>query len=593
MIKFSNHKKSFTPHHFLQRKNGEGFTLVEVLVGTFLISIVFLGIFSAYQLGLKVVGQSKNKITATAILNGEIEKIRNLLYESIGIQGQFPDGVLESVSLVVFNNVQYKIERRVDFVVDSADGIAAPNDDCPNDYKKAEIKVSWSGALAGEIKVSTDIAPKNLAQECGTGGGILSVSVFDASGIMVSSPLIEIKDPTTDQALKTATPLDGKHYFSLYPATYKVVVSKTGYSSERTYGTSEITTPEKPHPLVLNGQLTENSFSIDKLSSFSIDTLSPWGQDFFSDSFLDSSKISQISNLIVSEGEVNFVSPPLDGTGYLISIAISPGNLINYWDKFFWTDFEPTGTEILYQILYFNGTDWVLIPDTDLPGNSFGFGVSPKDLSNLDSTTYSQFKVKGNFSTTDLALSLELYDWQVSWINSQATPISNVTFHLRGEKIIGKDQNENPVYKYSQNQISNSSGHIDISNLEWDLYTFSIDPATNLDLISTDPFPQPIGLASDTNLVVKLYLDSQNSLLVTIQNSETLEPIFSATVRLYNSGLGYDQTQYTNEKGQIYFIPLQIGDYSLEVQAAGYSPTSTLISVSDDMTKTINLTQIE
>ena len=56
---------------------------------------------------------------------------------------------------------------------------------------------------------------------------------------------------------------------------------------------------------------------------------------------------------------------------------------------------------------------------------------------------------------------------------------------------------------------------------------------------------------------------------------------------------GYDQTQYTNEKGQTYFIPLEIGDYFLEVQAAGYSPAATSVSVSGDATKTINLTQIE
>jgi hypothetical protein len=570
----------------------DSFTLIEVLVGTFLILIVFLGIFGAYQLGFKVIGLSKNKITATAILNGEIEKIRNLPYESVGVSGEFPNGILEKISYVTQNNIQYQIERRVDFVVDPADGIASPDDDCPNDYKRAEIKVSWSGVLAGQISASTDIAPKNLAQECGTAGGILSVSVFDAQGIMVPSPLIEIKDPITDQTLKTATPLEGKHYFSLPADTYKIVVSKTNYSSERTYGTEEITTPENPHPIVLNGQLTETSFSIDKLSSFSVDTLSPWGQDFFSDSFLDSSKISESENINISEGKVTLAKTgdQYQSPGYLISISISPQNLIN-WDKFSFSDFEPAGTQILYQILYFNGTDWNLIPDTDLPGNSLGFAVSPVDLSSLNPSTYSQLKIKGNLSTTDPNISPEIYHWQVSWINSQATPIQNVTFNLRGEKIIGKDQNENPVYKYSQNQTSNSSGHIDISNLEWDNYHFSVDPATGLDLVSTDPSPQPIGLAPNTNLAVKLYLDSQNSLLVTIKNSETLEPVFSASVRL--SKTGYDQTQYTNEKGQTYFIPLEIGDYSLEVQAAGYSPVSDSVSISGDMTKTINLTQIE
>jgi len=358
---------------------------------------------------------------------------------------------------VVFNNIQYKIERRVDFVVDSADGIAFPDDDCPNDYKKAEIKVSWFGALAGEIKVSTDVAPKNLAQECGTGGGILSVSVFDALGIMVSSPLIEIKDPTTDQTLKTATPVDGKHYFSLASATYKVAVSKTGYSSERTYGTDEVTTPENPHPIVLNGQLTEVSFSIDRLSSMSVEIRGT------------------------------------KGAGYPV--------------------------------------------------------------------------------------------------------IHNIIFTLTGAKTIGTDSDENPVYKYSQNHTTNGPGEIEIPNLEWDSYSFSV-VTTGLDLIGIESPPgtetvQPVGLAPDTSPSVRLILKAENSLLITVQDIETLGPIFSATVRLYNTDLLYDETQYTDEKGQTYFIPLEIGDYSLEVQAAGYSPASTSASVSGDLTKTINLTQIE
>jgi hypothetical protein len=307
---------------------------------------------------------------------------------------------------------------------------------------------------------------------------------------------------------------------------------------------------------------------------------------------LDLNKISESTDVTVSGGEINLakIDSQYQNSGYLISIPITPGNLID-WDKLSFNDTEPVGTQILYQILYLEGTDWILIPDTNLPGNSLGFGVSSVDLSSLNITTYSQLKIKGNLSTTDLTISSTLYDWQVSWINSEATPIFSVIFNLRGGKIIGKDAGENPVYKYSQNHTSNINGYLDILNLEWDSYTFSVNPATDLDLVSTDPSPQPIGLSPDTNLTVKLYLDSQNSLLVTIQNSETLEPIFSATVRLYNAG--YDQIQYTNEKGQTYFIPLQPANYSLEIQAAGYSPTPTTVSVSGDLTKIITLPQIE
>jgi hypothetical protein len=103
--------------------------------------------------------------------------------------------------------------------------------------------------------------------------------------------------------------------------------------------------------------------------------------------------------------------------------------------------------------------------------------------------------------------------------------------------------------------------------------------------------PNPVSLAPAENKIVKLYLDSQNSLLVTVQDSSTLDPIFSAQVRLYKTG--YEKIQYTDSKGQTYFIPLDVGNYNLEVSAPGYSTTTDSVSVSGDTTKLIKLTQSE
>ena len=435
----------------------KGFTFIDVIIGTVLVLIVFLGIFAAYQLGLKVVGMSKNKIIATSLANAEIEKIRNLPYQSIGVQGSFPNGLLPRESEVIQNNVRFKIERRVDYVVDSADGISPPADDCPNDYKRVQIKVSSLDSFSAVAIIATDIAPKDIVQECGELGGILSVSVFDAYGAMVSSPLIEIKDPATDQTIKTASPISGQYYFPLAPSTYKIVVSKEGYSSERSYGQNELTFPAKPHPIVLEGKVVETSFSIDKVSSLTLQTRG------------------------------------IRDLGYPV--------------------------------------------------------------------------------------------------------ISNVSFSLRGEKIIGLDSQENPVYKYSQNHQTNGAGEITINNLEWDSYYFSVSsPDLNLVEIESPPgttSTQPVGLAPDSSLTVRLILSAQNSLLVNVQNMENSSPIFSAKVRLFSTALGYDATQYTDETGKSYFIPLKEANYNLEIEGPGYASTSTTIFVSGQATTTIQLQQIE
>lgn len=578
----------------------KGFTFIEVIIGTFLILIVFLGIFAAYELGLKVVGVSKNKTVATAIANGEIEKIRNLSYSAVGTKGAslpFAQGVLDSSTTTIKNKVEYKIETQVKYVVDEADGTGA-QDSCNWDYKKAEIKVSWTGQFGGQVILATDIAPKNKVEEVSTcqaqPGGILSTSVFNAYGQMVEGPLIEVFNSVTGERVTWATPATGKYDFPLTTSTSKVVVSKPSYGSERTYGTDEIATPEKPHPIVLEGQATEISFSIDRVSAFSVNTLSPWGSESFSDSFNDESKISEKSNVAISGGEVNLATSS-EGelfSGYLISASTSPANLLQ-WDEFSFSDSEPENTDLKYQIYYASGTEWYLIPETDLSGNSVGFDASPVDLSNLATATYSQLKLRGNLSTNSATTTPALFDWQVSWLTSAATPIPNVTFNLRGEKIIGLDASDNPVYKYSIATASDAAGRKDLADLEWDSYTFSAATETGLDLVNTDPSPQPIGLSPNTTLPVKLYLEAENSLLLTIQNIETLEPIFSAIVRIYNSGSGYDKTQYTDEKGQTHFIPLAVATYNLEVSAPGYSSASTTVWVSGDVTKTVKLKQLE
>lgn len=563
-------------------KKEKGLTLIEVLVGTFLMLLVFLGIFGVYRTGIWVVGQSQNKITALSVANKEIEEIRNLPYSEVGVEGSFPDGVIPAEKTYEINGREYNIKTRIDYVVDSADGVSEPDDECPNDYKKIEVEVSWEGLFEGSASLVTDIAPDNMAQECAEAGGILFVSVFDAFAEMVPSPLIEIKDPETGQVLKTAS--ESEHYFSLPPGNYRVVASKSGYSGSRSYGIDEIAIPEKPDPSVAEGGLSEISFAIDELSSMTIETLSAWGIDYFTDSFSDQSEVSESSNVVFSGGEVSLEEGST--SGYLISVPIFPADLLN-WEKFSWDDLVTEQCEINYQVLYYDGENWILIPDSDLPGNSEGF-ISSVDLSALDVSLYPQLKIKGNLSTSESSISPLLYNWEVSWRNSEATVVSDVPFYFRGDKEIGKDSEENPVYKFEESTTSGGSGSVTYDSLEWDLYSFSVEGGW--DLQNTEP-AQPVSLSPAGTENVTLYVQSQNSFLIEVQDEETEEPVFSAEARLYKEG--YDKTQQTNQDGQTYFAPLDTGTYSLEVSAGDYSGYSGTVSISGDETKVVYLERVE
>lgn len=572
----------------------KGFSLIETIIGVALLLVAFLGIFGAYQLGLKVIGQSKARIIAIALANQKIESARNLSYENIGTVGGIPPGAILETEIIVRNNITFTVKTAVIYIDDSFDGLV-PADALPNDYKRAKVKVSWGGLFGGDVVLITDITPKGL--ETTVGGGNLLITVFNASGLAVPQADIHLVNSSTTPPIDVnyQTNNEGKYLVAGAPAdvaNYKIIVSKSGYSSARTYGTEEIANPQKPHATVIEGELTQTSFSIDRLSSFSINTLSQFGLESFSDSFADQSKISEGSNIAVIGGKA-ILATTTGGylpSGYAVSTPIQPSDLMS-WDKFSWNDDEPQNTEIKHQIFYATTTDWYLIPNSDLPGNSSGFASSPVDLSSLATTTYSNLKLKGIFSTNDASSTPELYDWQASWRTVTPAPIGDIQFHLQGNKIIGNDIDDQPVYKYSQNHTTDSSGNLTLSNMEWDAYNFTIDRVlTGLNLVGIDPSPQPVNLLPNANQVVKLYLSAENSLLAKVKDIETSGPIFSASVRLRNAGLGYDTTQYSDQKGETIFIPLQSGSYDYEVQAGGYQNAAGSVPVSADSSIIIYLT---
>jgi hypothetical protein len=587
---------------FFKKDPQKGLGFIDVLVGVSLVLIVFLGIFGAYQLGLKVIGYSQNKIVATSLANQELEMIRNMPYQDIGIIDgvlPVPEGTLEPAVTENLNNTEFTIERRIEYMSDSTDG-QGEEDDCDLDYKKVEVKVSWAGRFGGEVVLDTDVAPANKVQEIDSclaqPGGILSVQVFDTFGLMVVSPLIEVYDSETEELIVFHTPESGERDIPLAVGTYKVVVSKTGYNSARTYAPEEVANPSnschaRPYQAVPEGGLVPVSFCIDKVSSLEVYTFSSWGSDNFTDYFSDETKISEKSNLVVNGGEVVLASDENGylGSGYLFSLPVFPVNLA-VWEELVFADSKSPGTDLKYQLYYFLDGGWYLVPEEDLTGNSSGFDSSPVDLSGLDTEVYSQLKIKGSFSSSDPSLTPALDDWRLSWITSESTPASFVEFSLRGEKTIGTDAEEDPVYKYSTSTDSGAAGHIVVPDLEWDLYTFSVEET---DLISINPSPQPINLPPDATESVSLYLSSENSLLVTVQDSETAEPIFGASLRLYNSSLGYDQTQFSNDKGQTYFIPLEAATYNIDIEADTYNPVSTSIGIAGDVIEIIELEQTD
>ena len=91
-------------------RSREGFTLIELLVGLGLISIIFTGIALSYSTIVDTILNAELRNAAASVLNRQIEIVRNIPFEDVGVVGAFPAGVVPYVQTVTFGKAEFQIK---------------------------------------------------------------------------------------------------------------------------------------------------------------------------------------------------------------------------------------------------------------------------------------------------------------------------------------------------------------------------------------------------------------------------------------------------------------------------------------------------
>ncbi len=439
----------------LRGNKGQG--LIEALIGLGIIIILFHALASLIIAAYDLLGNARTRSTARHLANERMEEIRNLPYDDIGTVGGIPLGILSQEDTINRNGLDFIVRTAVIFIDDQFDQLA-PTDQFPTDYKKARVDVSWAGRFqAGDaVTMVTDISSDVI-----TGGGTLSILVFDSNADPVPQANVHILNTAITPQIDLNLQTDDQGFIILpgspeCDTCYQITATKQNYSTERTYSSAEVANPNKPHASVIEGELTEISFAIDKTADLSI---------------------------------------------------ISTRN---------------------------------------------------RDL---------------NFSL-----------------------LPNKSFVLRSNKTIGTNSNDDPVHKYDQQLQTDATGHLQIPNMEWDMYYLSIPLASFLDLAGSNPL-RPIVILPDTdlNLLFASSPHQDNTLLLSVTDASG-SAIASASAQLTGPG-NYDQTLFTGDQldpdfGQAFFSPLQSGNYSIQVTNTGYLPESDSISVDEQTFYSIQLNQL-
>ncbi len=123
--------------------------------------------------------------------------------------------------------------------------------------------------------------------------------------------------------------------------------------------------------------------------------------------------------------------------------------------------------------------------------------------------------------------------------NSNFEPLPGQNFELKGEKTIGFDINDEPVYKYEESFTTDGSAQTIIDDLEWDNYHLFSPAGSGWDIAGVNPLT-PISIFPDQQLQLAfaLAIDSSNNLLTIFKNSSDV-PIASVAAKLSDS-LGFE-----------------------------------------------------
>lgn len=259
----------------------KGFGLIESLIGVTVFIVIAVSVYGIYARLFEGTDYSEAKISATALASEQIEIIRNLPYADVGLIGGIPLGKIKHVQNITRSGDKFTVRTTIRNVDNPFDGTlgGTPNDLSPADYKLVQIDITCDNCKNfSPLSFATNVGPKNL--ETASTNGALFVRVFDANGIPISGAAVHIENNSASPAIviDDSTNKDGMLQIVDAPPgvnVYEISVTKSGYTSDRTYppGAPSNPNPTKPHATVAVQQVTQLSFTIDHASTMSVSSL--------------------------------------------------------------------------------------------------------------------------------------------------------------------------------------------------------------------------------------------------------------------------------------------------------------------------------
>ncbi len=570
------------------RSSRRGFSLIELLIVAAVMAVFFGGLFVTIQTSLKLIADSRARMSALSVANDRLEYIRSLSYDGIGTISGIPAGPIPQVSTSTLNGFLFTERTLVEFIDDPADGVAgADSNAITTDYKRVKVEISWQGRTDTEsVTLVSNIVPRSI--ETNVGGGTIRVNVTDANVLPVAGASVRLLNTTGTSTIDVTKSTDstGTVLFGGAPAGsgYQLFVTRAGYSSAQTYiATTSLPNPSLQPVSLLAADISTIDVQIDALSTTLVRLLSDRDEAEVVRDFATTTDLASTTGVVIEGGALTLASSSglyaTSGTVMVRSVAPTP---LARWQAVQLVESIPNQTSRRIRI-YASTTPSSLIPDSDLPGNSVGFVTNSVDLGALSAATYPELVFGITLESANTATSSRVDTLRVYYTETE-TPLANTAFNWRGTKIIGTLLDFSPVYKHQYATTTTSNGERQLYNVEWDTYHLTV---SGYDVAEACPaYPYTVVPSTASTLALVMVADSTHSLRVVVTAGGI--PLRNATVTLTRSG---STVRTTSGCGQAFWSGLtEASDYELTVSAPGYTPvTLTPFSISGDVVSEVAL----
>lgn len=275
----------------MKLKKRRGFTVLEIVIDTFIITAVFGVLVTSFILVLNVVGAGKARTAATLLANEQMETLRNLPYDDLATQNGtiLPQGNIPDTQTVNRSGLDFTLSTTIITVDDPYDGCAIPagagvyectdgqtsaqQDTVPVDYKRIQISVTQLNDSNVLSTLASNAAAK--AAETPSNTGMLLICINDSQGLPVAGALVVISNDDLNVNVQGTTNNQGCVFVANVPPDnqngYHIVVTKDGYSSDfTTPRTAQNPNQFQPDVDVNQQQITIQNLAIDLLANMAV-----------------------------------------------------------------------------------------------------------------------------------------------------------------------------------------------------------------------------------------------------------------------------------------------------------------------------------